>query len=132
MPSDLKTFRRLTMGRPIIMGRKTYQSIGRPLDGRDNIVVSRDRSFKPEGVICAAGLLEAIEIARPLALARKVPEIMIIGGAEIYRQARPMANRIYLTRIDASPDGDALFAAPEPALWKIVEKAPIPADPPRQ
>lgn len=128
MPSDLKTFRRLTMGRPIIMGRKTFQSIGKPLDGRDNIVVTRDSTFAHVGIITASSLDAAIALARPLAAARGATEIMIIGGAEIYAQARPLADRIYLTRIDASPDGDAQFATPEPMLWHESERTAIPPD----
>ncbi len=129
MPSDLKTFRRLTLNRPIIMGRKTFQSIGRPLDGRDNIVITRDQSFARPGIIIAPSLEAAITLARPLAEARGASEIMIIGGAEIYTEARPLADRIYLTRIDAAPDGDALFATPDPMLWHETEHTPIPPDP---
>ena len=129
MPSDLKTFRRLTLGRPIIMGRKTYLSIGKPLDGRDNIVVSRDPGFTAAGIVAASSLDDAIARARPLAHARGAAEIMIIGGAEIYRLAMAIADRIYLTRIDAAPEGDTTFATPDPALWRIVEETPIPPDP---
>ena len=129
MPSDLKTFRRLTMGKPIIMGRKTFQSIGRPLDGRDNIVVTRDPAFTPAGVIVTRGLDDAIARAKPLANASGAPEIMIIGGAEIYRAAMPIADRIYLTRIAASPEGDAFFGDPDPAHWTVAGTTPIPPDP---
>ena len=129
MPSDLKTFRRLTLGKPIIMGRKTYLSIGKPLDGRDNIVVTRDPAFAPAGVIVADSLEDAIAQARPLTTRRAASEIMIVGGAEIYRAAMPLADRIYLTRIAAAPAGDATFATPDPAHWMIVEEMPIPADP---
>ena len=129
MPSDLKTFRRLTMGKPIIMGRKTFQSIGRPLDGRDNIVVTRDPAFQAAGVEVAGDLDQAIVQARALAVARGTSEIMIIGGAEIYRSALPLADRIYLTRIDARPDGDTTFADPAPLIWLEAQRTPIPPDP---
>ncbi len=130
MPSDLKTFRRLTLGKPIIMGRKTFQSIGKPLDGRDNIVVTRDETFQaPAGVRVARSLDDALRIARMFASGRGTEEIMIIGGAEIYRQALPQADRIYLTRIHARPDGDATFHDPRPEIWHIVERTPIPHDP---
>ena len=128
MPSDLKTFRRLTLGKPIIMGRKTFQSIGKPLDGRDNIVVTRDPAFRPAGVHVAASLDTAITQAEPLAAARGATEIMIIGGAEIYAQAAGLADRIYLTRIEASPAGDAFFQTPDAASWKIVSETPIAPD----
>ena len=129
MPSDLKTFRRLTMGRPIIMGRKTFQSIGKPLDGRDNIVVTRDTTFTADGVIVVPSLAAAIERAKQLGAVGGVNAIMIIGGAQIYAQASTLADRIYLTRIAASPRGDAHFATPDPAIWKIIEENPIAPDP---
>ncbi len=128
IPSDLKTFRRLTMGRPIIMGRKTFQSIGKPLDGRDNIVVTRDPAFAPPGVFVASSLDAAIAQARSLATARGASEIMVIGGADIYAQATARADRIYLTRIAATPDGDAYFATPDAAYWHVIDETDIPPD----
>lgn len=125
-PTDLKTFRRLTMGRPIIMGRKTFQSIGKPLDGRTNIVVTRDRAFRADGVHCVQSLEAAIAMAGPLVAASEAPEIMIIGGAELYRAAMPMATRIYLTRIHAKPIGDATFETPAAANWREVSTTPLP------
>jgi len=127
VPSDLKTFRWLTMGRPIVMGRRTFQSIGRPLDGRTNIVVTRDTNFAPAGVEIARSFEEALEIARTAPGA--ADGIMVIGGGEIYRAARPFAAVIHLTRIDTSPDGDTHFADPEPDIWHEVERAEIAADP---
>jgi dihydrofolate reductase len=124
-PTDLKTFRRLTMGRPIIMGRKTFQSIGRPLDGRTNIVVTRDAAFRADGVHCVLSLEAAIALAKPIAGALDLPEIMIIGGAELYRAALPLATRIYLTRIHAEPAGDATFETPV-APWRQVAATPLP------
>lgn len=127
VPSDLKTFRRLTMGRPIIMGRRTFQSIGRPLDGRTNIVVTRNTDFKPDGIEIARSFDEALDIARRAPGAEQ--GIMVVGGGEIYRAARPLAAVIHLTRIDAAPDGDTHFADPEPQEWREVERATIPPDP---
>ena len=100
VPSDLKTFRRHTMGKPVIMGRKTYASIGKPLPGRDNIVVTRDAGFSAAGTNRAASIDEALDIARQKAAERGVDEIMVIGGAEIFALTVPLADRIYL---DANP-----------------------------
>jgi dihydrofolate reductase len=127
--TDLKTFRRLTLGRPVIMGRKTYQSIGRPLDGRTNIVVTRDAAFRAEGIVCAGSVEAAIALALPLAEAHPEPEIMVIGGAELYRLAIAAATRIYLTRIHATPAGDATFATPDRAAWQQVSASPLPRGP---
>lgn len=129
LPSDLKTFRRLTVGRPVVMGRKTFASIGKPLDGRDNIVVTRDPAFTTAGVIVSASIAEAIAEARRCALNRGVDEVMIIGGAEIYAAVLPDVDRIYLTEVDARPDGDATFPALDPADWHEISRAPIPRTP---
>jgi dihydrofolate reductase len=124
IPSDLKAFRRLTLGKPVIMGRKTYTSIGKPLDGRLNIVVSRDPHFAVPGAVIVPSLVAAIAHARTHAPG--APEIMVIGGAEIYRAALPLANRIYMTRVHAQPEGDAEFQVPEGADWTQVSSTPIP------
>lgn len=129
VPSDLKTFKRLTLGKPVIMGRKTYVSIGKPLPGRDNIVVTRDAGFNAEGVEVAATIDEALAIARRKAAERGVDEIMVIGGAQIYAASLSMADRIYLTRIHARPDGDATFPEPDPSVWREVSRTPLPPDP---
>lgn len=129
MPSDLKTFRRLTLGKPIIMGRKTFQSIGKALDGRDNLVVTRDMTFHAAEVEICRSLEAALLLGETRARARGVDEIMVIGGAEIYRQALHVAGRIYLTRIHARPDGDASFPAPDPINWRLVGQTPIGSDP---
>ncbi len=129
VPSDLKTFRRITLGKPVIMGRKTFDSIGKPLPGRDNIVVTRDAAFTADGVERAATLDEALAIARRKAAERGVDEIMVIGGAQIYAASLPLADRIYLTRIHARPDGDALFPEPDPSVWREISREPVPPDP---
>jgi dihydrofolate reductase len=128
IPSDLKTFRRLTLGKPIIMGRKTYQAIGKPLDQRDNIVVTRDPAFQAAGVIVAGSLAEALANARALAAAKSIDEMIVIGGAELYRQALPLADRIYLTRVHAEPQGDALFPPLSEGDWHEVSREPLPRD----
>ncbi len=129
VPSDLKTFKRLTLGKPVIMGRKTFASIGKPLPGRDNIVVTRDPDFHADGTERADTIDEALAIAGRLAAARGVDEIMVIGGAQIYAAALSLADRIYLTRIHARPDGDATFPEPDPKVWREVSRVPVPPDP---
>jgi len=128
VPSDMKTFRRLTMGKPVIMGRKTYDSIGKPLEGRDNIVVTRNAGFDAPGIQRAGGMAEALDLARACASARGVDEIMVIGGAEIFAATLPLADRIYLTRIHARPDGDTKFPELDPSVWREVSRSPIPPD----
>ncbi len=128
VPSDLKIFRRLTMGKPVIMGRKTYDSIGKPLEGRDNIVVTRRADFSAAGVERAGSIAEALGIARARAALRGVDEIAVIGGAEIFAAMLPMAGRIYLTRIHARPAGDTFFPDPDPAIWREVSCTPIAPD----
>ncbi|MCL4766928.1 MAG: dihydrofolate reductase [Hyphomicrobiaceae bacterium] len=126
IPSDLRLFRRLTMGKPVIMGRRTFESIGKPLDGRDNIVMTRDPAFRAAGVIVEPSLAAAIAQARRLADARGVEEIMVIGGAEVFREALPQAERIYLTRVHGAPVGDT-FLPPIPAdEWREVSREPLP------
>ena len=114
LPHDLKWFKRLTTGHAIIMGRATYQSIGRPLPNRRNIVLSRDPAFQPEGVEVATTLEAA------LALVEGDPEVFVVGGAAIYRLALPRAQRIYLTRVHAKVDGDVRFPEWRPDEWRLV------------
>ncbi|WP_184198886.1 dihydrofolate reductase [Chitinimonas taiwanensis] len=103
LSDDLKYFKATTSGHPIIMGRKTYDSIGRPLPGRHNIVVTRDRNWKADGVTVVHSIAEAV------AAAGEVDEVFLIGGASLYAEALPLADRLYLTEIDADFDGDAFF-----------------------
>ena len=109
LPDDLKHFKQTTMGRPIIMGRKTYESIGRPLPGRLNIVLTRSIDWQAEGVSTAATIGDAIELAEQQALIDGADSVMIIGGAEVYRQAMPFCNRAVVTRVHGQVDGDAFF-----------------------
>lgn len=115
LSSDLKLFRRLTMNKPLIMGRKTFASLKRPLEGRDSIVLTRDRAFTAMGAIVVHSMHDAIERGRVYAAARGSDEIMVIGGAEVFREALPLAKRIYLTEVDASVEGDVRFP---PADWR--------------
>lgn len=126
LPEDLKRFKALTLGKPIIMGRKTFDSIGKPLPGRTNIVISRQAELVLSGCYVVGSLPEAIATA--MASSDDVDEVMIIGGAEIYRQALPLAQRIYLTRVHASLAGDAMFPALSAASWREVVHEDYPAD----
>jgi len=117
--SDLRRFRDTTMGKPVIMGRKTWDSLTkRPLPGRLNIVLTRDLSFEPAGAVACDAWADAVSIAREQAQEDGASEICVIGGAEIYRLALPRARRIYLTEVDLAPEGDAWFDAPDPAQWR--------------
>lgn len=119
LPQDLKYFKTVTLGKPVIMGRKTYESIGRPLPGRTNIVVTRNNSWEtPDGVIAVRSLEQAIASAQTN-LSDEANEIVVIGGAEIYRQALTLANKIYLTEVDMQPDGDAFFSLTDMRNWLL-------------
>ncbi len=113
LPEDLKFFKQITLGRPIVMGRKTYESIGRPLPGRTNIVVTRQQDWSVEGVVVASSLTQAIELA-----AEELPEeVMIIGGAQIYAEALDLVDRIYLTQVHVVLEGDAHFPQFDEDQW---------------
>lgn len=122
LPEDLKRFKALTMGKPIIMGRKTFDSIGRPLPGRVNIVISRQSDLALPGCIVASSLSAA------LVAAGAVEEAVVIGGAEIYRQALPQAQRIYLTQVHAAVAGDTVFPPLDAARWRSIAREDYPAD----
>ena len=127
LSSDMKRFKALTMGKPVIMGRKTYESIGKPLAGRVNIVVSRQGGFAPEGVIVAPTLDAALVRAEEGARVAADEEIMVIGGGEIYRTAIGVADRLYITHVEASPEGDTHFPPIEPAHWRATTAERLPA-----
>jgi len=114
---DLKHFKSVTMGKPVIMGRKTFDSIGKPLPGRANIVVTRDPSLRVEGARVVHEFREALRVAEGIARADGAEEMIVIGGAQIYDLALPTADRIYLTRIHQSVDGDVRFPDIDPAAW---------------
>ena len=120
--SDLQRFKAVTVGKPCLMGRKTWESLPlRPLPGRLNIVLTRDQSYEADGMargaLVCAGLDEAIEIARETAQDDGVDEICVIGGTAVFEAALPRARRLYITEVDASPEGDAVFPAFDPAAW---------------
>jgi dihydrofolate reductase len=112
LPDDLKRFKALSLGKPIVMGRRTFDSIGKPLPGRTNIVISRQAGLVIEGVVVTHSLDAA------LAAAGSVPEIVVIGGAEIFRQVLPRTTTIHLTRVHAGVAGDVLFPELDPAQWR--------------
>lgn len=127
LPADLRHFKRLTTGKPVIMGRKTFESIGKPLPGRHNIVLTRDTAWRAEGVTVVPNLAEAIAAAGLDPRAR-AGEIMVVGGAQIYAEALPIATRIELTRIHVSPDGDTHFPDPDPRHWREAARIEQPAE----
>jgi dihydrofolate reductase len=127
LSSDLKRFKEGTMGRPIVMGRKTFESIGRVLPGRLNIVVTRDAGWKHDGVETAGSLADAITLAtvRGRCMAG-VEEIAVIGGGQIYAQAMPLADRLHITHVLADVDGDTRFPHIDPAVWTETHREEVP------
>lgn len=125
LSNDLKLFRRLTMGKPVIMGRKTYESIGRPLDGRTNIIVTKRADFNDDRILVAQTPAEAVKLAKAAALSSGTDEIMVIGGAEIYSALMDSAHRIYLTRVHAEPEGDTRFPELPPDEWRQIAQEPL-------
>lgn len=116
IPEDLKYFKETTMGKAMVMGRKTYESIGRPLPGRLNIVITRNPDYQAEGVEVVQSLDKAIEIAREYA-----EEVMIIGGAEIFKRSMPLADRLYITEVHEEYDGDTFFPSYQED-WEVIKK----------
>ncbi len=122
LPEDLKYFKSVTMGKPIIMGRKTFDSIGRPLPGRTNIVITRDSSWQAEGVEVAQTLVQAMTLAKLACARADVDEAMVIGGEQIYRMTLPAADRLYLTEVQAEVQGDAFFPEFDTQEWHQVSE----------
>ncbi|HEY3325564.1 MAG TPA: dihydrofolate reductase [Novimethylophilus sp.] len=118
LPEDLRHFKALTMGHPIVMGRKTYESLGRLLPGRTTVIVSRNRDYAVPGALVVESLQQALETCR------NEQEIFIVGGAELYKEAMPMADRLYLTEIDAEFEGDAYFPEFARTRWREVSRQP--------
>lgn len=114
IPEDLRRFRTLTLGHAVIMGRRTFESIGRPLDGRRNVVLTRQAGWRADGVEVAGSLAGALEITAGDG------EVFVIGGGEVYREALPLADRIYLTRVDCAPAGDVFFPHIDDGQWREV------------
>ena len=127
LSSDMKRFRALTMGKPVVVGRKTFETFGKPLPGRTNIVVSRRRDYRPEGVVVAGSLEAALARAIEVAQAARGDEVMVIGGGEIYAAAMARADCLYITHVTAEPPGNTYFPHIDPALWRVVSREPVPA-----
>lgn len=123
LPEDLRYFKRVTMGKPLLMGRKTFESIGRPLPGRTNIVLSRQPDFQVPGVVAARDPQQALAVARQ----QQADELMVIGGEAIYRAMLPLAQRLYLTLVHAEVEGDAWFPGIDMADWREVQRQDYPA-----
>jgi dihydrofolate reductase len=117
LPCDLKYFKQVTMGKPVVMGRKTFESIGRPLPGRTNVVITRNSDWSAPGVRVVGSLADALKLATAQADLDGADEVMIIGGATLYREAIEQVDRMYVTQVHASPDGDAFFEAPDQSTF---------------
>ena len=129
LKSDMQRFKALTSGKPIVMGRKTFLSLKRPLPHRTNIVITRDANFRSAGAIVTTSIDAARTVARGDALRRSAAEIAVIGGAEIYAQWMDVADRLELTEVHALPEGDTRFTAVDPAVWQEVARERHPAGP---
>lgn len=126
LPSDLKRFKQLTLGKPVLMGRKTWDSIGRPLPGRPNIVITRDAAFRAAGAEVVSSLDAGLASARREAEGLGVDEICIIGGGQIYAQVFDRADILHVTHVEADVDGDTRFPAIDPAVFEKIVEEPIP------
>ena len=126
LKSDLRRFRAETMGKPVIMWRKTFESIGKPLDGRDNVVISTRTDFTPPGVHVARSLSAALGLAAGLAEKRGAGELCVIGGGAVFAEALPLASRIVLTEVAAEPEGDVSFPALSAQDWEEISREPLP------
>jgi dihydrofolate reductase len=125
--SDLRHFRALTTGKPIVMGRKTWASLGRPLPDRTNIVVTRDAAFAASGAVVTPSLDIGLAVARGDALRRNVDAIAVIGGGDIYAQVMRLATRLEITRVHARPEGEVVFPPIDPAIWRETARRECPA-----
>ena len=121
VPSDMAYFKAMTMGKPIVMGRKQFETVGKPLPGRVNIVITRQQGYQAEGVLVFHDVEAALAKAREIAVADGVDEIMIIGGGELYGQLMERADRLYISHIDLAPEGDVRFPAIAPEQWSVID-----------
>lgn len=128
LPADLQFFKRTTLGKPIIMGRKTYESIGRPLPGRTNIVITRQQHLAYDGVHLATSLPMAIDKAQQAARDADKNEFFVIGGADLYEQALPLAQVLFITQVHTHVQGDAFFPEWDKSAWRLVNTEHYPAD----
>jgi dihydrofolate reductase len=126
IPSDFAWFKQTTMGKPMVMGRKQFETFAKPLPGRPHIVVTRQRDYAPEGVTVVHTLDDALTEANRLATDAGVDEIMVIGGGDIYAQAILRADRLYISHVDLEPEGDVRFPAIDGAIWNVVAEPDMP------
>jgi dihydrofolate reductase len=129
LKSDMRRLKAMTLGKPVVMGRKTFASIGKPLPGRTNIVVTRDANFRAAGAVVTNSFHAARAVATGDALRRSAAAIAVIGGAEIYAQWMEAADRLEITEVHARPEGDTQFAAIDAAVWQEVARVRNPAGP---
>jgi dihydrofolate reductase len=129
LKSDLQRFKKMTIGKPVVMGRRTFMSLRRPLPGRTNIVVTRDRDFRAGGAVVTTSLADARAVALGDALRRSVAEVAVIGGAEVYAQWMDIADRLEVTEVHARPEGDTSFPAIDAAEWQELARVQNPAGP---
>lgn len=125
IPSDFAWFKRTTMGKPMIMGRKQFETFPKPLPGRPHIVVTRQRAYAPEGVVVVHDLDAAYALADRLAAEANADEIAVIGGGDIYAQALARADRLYISHVELSPAGDVHFPAIDPEIWAVVDEPAV-------
>lgn len=118
LPNDMKFFKNVTWGMPVVMGRKTYEALGKPLPGRKNIILTRQADWKAAGTVAVKSFDDAVLLVKEM----DVKEMMVIGGGEIFKMLMPKASRIYMTRVDAAPEGDAFFPEIDPKEWKLVSR----------
>lgn len=126
IPSDFAWFKQTTMGKPMIMGRKQFETFPKPLAGRPHIVVTRQQDYAPADVIVRHSLDEALGVAKGLAQSSGVDEVMVIGGGDIYAQALPLADRLYISHVDLEPVGDVRFPVIDSAVWHVVAEPDMP------
>ncbi len=122
LPEDMRYFKQMTMGKPVIMGRKTFESIGKALPGRTNIVITRNGAFAAEGARCVSSLEEALQVAEQTVSMEPAEEAVVIGGSEIYRVTLPLADRLYITEVHANVEGDAVLPRVEWDDWREVRR----------
>lgn len=131
IPSDFAYFKATTMGKPMIMGRKQFETVGKPLPGRANIIVTRQKDYRCDGTLVFASIDAALAEAQKIASSDAVDEIMVIGGGELYKQFMGRADRLYISHIDLRPEGDVLFPTIKPEEWMVVDQpafTPSPKD----
>jgi dihydrofolate reductase len=126
IPSDFAWFKQTTMGKPMLMGRKQFETFPKPLPGRPHVVVTRRSDYAPDGVLVANSLNDGLALARDFALGAGVDEIMVIGGGDIYAQAIAVADRLYISHVDLAPEGDVRFPDIDPGIWAVVDAPEVP------